>query len=385
MKSLLKRLLTHPRVRVLLIVLAMIFICIVIINMLFPATDHKAQLGSYVSGVNVSPSIHNSETTNKQYQQLVNEQNKSTLQKVNAEGRSYIQDSFAFTQKSPKSENEEDNASLDPKSFYHQVQKHPESTKANNPLITSARNEADEDAYMPSNAQSMMDNMNQVLASWKGAQVNSQSYTAVDINDDDDIKNKTSLASKKVLLKAGDILFAVLQSQLDSDQPNTPVLAKVVEGKLAGAKLLGNFAREDDKLVVKFSQLSSKEFAHSIAINAYAVDAETAQSALASSVNHHYFERYGSLFAAAFLQGFGNYFSQAGMQTTTICPAGSIGPCTTTTGRTNESMQYGLYAGAGQVGSAFSGALEKEFSRPPTVKLDKGAGIGVLVMTDIEA
>ncbi|WP_151193875.1 DotG/IcmE/VirB10 family protein [Cysteiniphilum sp. JM-1] len=384
MKNILKRLLAHPRVRVLLIVLALIFIFIVIINMLFPATDHNAQLGSYVSGVDVSPNTHKSQTTNKQYQQLVNEQNKSTLQKANSEGKSYIEDSFAFTQATSKSVPQQNGASLDPKSFYHQVQNHPETTKAGNPLITSSSNEANENAYMPINSQNMMDNMNQVLASWKGAQVSSQSFTAVDI-DDEGIKNKTSLANKKVLLKAGDILFAVLQSQLDSDQPNTPVLAKVVEGKLKGTKLLGNFAREDDKLVVKFSQLSSKDFAHSIAITAYAVDAETAQSALASSVNHHYFERYGSLFAAAFLQGFGNYFSQSGMQTTTICPAGSIGPCTTTTGRTNESMQYGLYAGAGQVGSAFSGALEKEFSRPPTVKLDKGAGIGVLVMADIEA
>ena len=41
-------------------------------------------------------------------------------------------------------------------------------------------------------------------------------------------------------------------------------------------------------------------------IDAFAIDLATARTALASDVDHHALERWGSLLAASFLEGYGN-------------------------------------------------------------------------------
>ena len=48
-----------------------------------------------------------------------------------------------------------------------------------------------------------------------------------------------ALAGTPPLIKAGSILFAVLDTAVNSDYPDTPVLATIVDGKYKGAKLLG--------------------------------------------------------------------------------------------------------------------------------------------------
>ncbi len=184
-----------------------------------------------------------------------------------------------------------------------------------------------------------------------------------------------------VMIKAGSILFAVLDTALNSDQPGTPVLATIVSGQFRGARLMGSFRREHDKLVVAFNMMSVKGMPHSVSVDAYAVNAKTAQNALATSVNHHYLLRYGSLFAAAFLQGFGNAF-QAVQPT---CPPGT--PCTIvgTGDQIKTTTTQAAYQGLGQVGTNLSGIVEQEFNRPPTVKLKQGVGMGILFMSDVTA
>ena len=181
-----------------------------------------------------------------------------------------------------------------------------------------------------------------------------------------------------MLLKAGDILFAVLNTALNSDQANTPVLATVVVGHYKGAKLLGGFERQEDKLVGKFSRMSIPSDSSSMAINAYAIDQNTAQSAMATSVNHHYLLRYGSLFSAAFLQGFGTYFSNG--QNSACPPNATI--CINTQ-KAAVTTQNAAYAGLGQIGSALSNAMAQQFNMPPTVKLAQGSAIGILIMDDV--
>ena len=90
----------------------------------------------------------------------------------------------------------------------------------------------------------------------------------------------TSATPGKVIIKAGTIQFAVLDTALNSDQPGTPVLAKIVSGKYRGSRLMGSFVREKDKLVVRFSRMNIPNRATTLAINAFAISAKTAQNAL---------------------------------------------------------------------------------------------------------
>ncbi|WP_192484713.1 MULTISPECIES: DotG/IcmE/VirB10 family protein [Cysteiniphilum] len=201
------------------------------------------------------------------------------------------------------------------------------------------------------------------------------------------MSDNTSHLDKSILVKAGYIGFAVIDTSVNSDQVGTPVLAHIVEGPLKGAKLLGGFTREGDYIVVKFNLMSMPSREHSIAINAYAVDGSTAQIALASDVNHHYIERYGSLFAAAFLQGFGTYFSNQN-QNQQICLSGQSGgilPCFNVNNNNQPTVRSAAFSGLGQVGTALSANMASIFNRPPTVKLYQGTGVGILFTNDVSA
>lgn len=185
---------------------------------------------------------------------------------------------------------------------------------------------------------------------------------------------------QNVMFKAGTVLFAVLLNGLNSDQPGTPVLAQIVSGKFKGAKLMGSFAREDKKLVIKFALMSLPDWPASMSIDAYAIDGDTGANALATHVDSHYLLRYGSLFAAGFLQGFGNAYASANSQ----CPPHALN-CINIGGTTANTVttKTAAYQGFGQVGTTLGQQVGTQFNTPPTVVVDQGVGIGVLIMTDI--
>jgi len=185
-----------------------------------------------------------------------------------------------------------------------------------------------------------------------------------------------------MVVKAGTIYFGVMDTTLNSDQPGTPVLATVVSGPYTGAKLMGTFQREKDRLVVRFNTMSMPQWANTLAINAYAVDANTANNAIATSVNHHYLLRYGMLFASAFLEGFGNAYQSF----TYACPPGTAScNIVNSNGLQNNKVTFttAAYQGLGQLGTNLGQAANTVFNMPPTVKMTQGTGIGVLFMSDI--
>ena len=131
------------------------------------------------------------------------------------------------------------------------------------------------------------------------------------INNDRDIQ----IAGAKTFIKAGDILFAVMDTAVNSDQPG-PILATIVSGKLKGSKLIGSFnlPTNSDRMLITFNLISIPGSNKTTSINAYAIDPNTGRTALSTRANHHYLLRYGSLFASTFLQGFGNAFQAAGTE-----------------------------------------------------------------------
>ena len=117
------------------------------------------------------------------------------------------------------------------------------------------------------------------------------------------------------LAKAGTIFNAILETGINSDEPS-PVLAKIVSGDLKGARLIGQINRVGQKVLVQFSSISLPTSPTSIKISAVAVDSNTSRTALASNVNNHYLQKYGIMFATAFLGGYANAIAR--QNTTTI-------------------------------------------------------------------
>jgi intracellular multiplication protein IcmE len=209
-----------------------------------------------------------------------------------------------------------------------------------------------------------------------GPQVDLASGGQANMGDDEMSKQQD------IFIKTGDILFAVIDSSVNTDEP-APILATITNGVLKGSKLIGNFnlPSNADKMVITFTTLSMKGVNKTIGISAYAIDPNTGRTALSGSTNHHYLQRYGSLFASTFLEGFGNAFQSAN---TTITIGG-------TGGVTNTSVQNGIgrsltsnaVIGLATVGKAWGQQAQQNMNIPTTVQVYSGTPVGVLFLQDV--
>lgn len=179
------------------------------------------------------------------------------------------------------------------------------------------------------------------------------------------------------ILKAGTIQFATLDVGINSDE-QSPILATIVqEGPLKGGRLLGQFSRVDKKVLISFNTLSLPSLQRSISINAVAIDPETARTAVATNVNNHYMLRYGSLFASSVLQGLAEAVASSG-STTVFEQFGT----SSTQNPTFSALDKGIIA-LGNVGTNYAATMGQNFQKPPTVTVDSGAPIGILLMSDL--
>ena len=100
---------------------------------------------------------------------------------------------------------------------------------------------------------------------------------------------------------------------------------------------------------------------------------ETDRTAVRSAVDRHGLSRWGGLVAASFLEGFGDAVSRAGTRSyTSIYGSGLSVP--------GYSPGDEAWIAAGKVGERAAGVFEKNFTMAPTVTLDSGTLMGVLIL-----
>lgn len=180
----------------------------------------------------------------------------------------------------------------------------------------------------------------------------------------------------EVQLKAGDMMQAILETEVNSKEPSA-VLAKVVTGKFAGARLLGSIQVVGKKVVLQFSTINIPHHNKSYPISAIAVDLNTSRTAMASDVNNHYFLKYGLLLGSAFLKGWAEAISNQN-QVTQVSDTGTV---TVQTGK-KTSKEINREA-LGEVGEAVSGAVgQAQSALTPTIKVYKDTAIGLLLLSD---
>ncbi len=183
-------------------------------------------------------------------------------------------------------------------------------------------------------------------------------------------------AGSGMAVKPGDMLYAVVETGVNSDVPSA-VMATVATGPYKNARLLGKFQRFEERLVLAFSQaiLPSGE---NLQIEAYAVDPSTSEASVATSVDTHFFSRWGGLIAASFLEGLGTAKRYSGAQSTIYGNAAEV----------TDQMIWNTYSpadqawiAAGKVGEKASRIFERGFDRPPTVYLEQGTPVGILILS----
>jgi len=177
-----------------------------------------------------------------------------------------------------------------------------------------------------------------------------------------------------ILANAGHISFAVLDTSIKSTEPG-PVLATIETGRFAGARLLGEFVRVHDRVLVEFHAMDWQH--RTIPITATAITLATARTALATSVNRHVLYRYGWLIGASLLQGINDALAYA--NTNTYLTGSGLGVIT----HQLSDGQIALSA-VGNVGQTLAPIMAQRFDTPPTVRVRAGTGIGVLFMAPLK-
>lgn len=183
------------------------------------------------------------------------------------------------------------------------------------------------------------------------------------------------------LIKAGAVLFAVLDTTANSDYPDSPIMATVVDGKYKGAKLLGKLVTtkgvtgQMDRISLTFTRMDTDDWITSKTIQAYAIDPDTARTVMASKVDYHMLQRFGAIMATSFLVGYASAITNAGTTTTGLGGTSSSHPELSPT----EKLAVGL----GQIGQNLGQMTQNYINRPPTVKVDSGVGLGILFMADV--
>ena len=172
-------------------------------------------------------------------------------------------------------------------------------------------------------------------------------------------------------LMVGDILQCVNRVTLDSDAPG-PAMVEVVSGPYRGARVVGTFQRLNEHLVLRFSELAAPDGSvHDIA--GFAIDPATDRTAVRTDVDNHVLERWGGLVAASFLEGFGEAVERSGTSAhTTIYGSGWSVP--------DYSLGEEMWIAAGKAGERAANALDRGFGRAPTVTLESGTAMGVLLL-----
>ncbi len=228
---------------------------------------------------------------------------------------------------------------------------------------------------------SMSTQAGQLFAAWVSP---SQQYVTGNALMDNHLGNQQLLSGQTKLegtppaVKAGTILYAVLLTAVNSDEPG-PVLAEIVQGKLKGGRLIGSLSNQGKKVLLSFNTLNLPKLSQSITVNTVAIDEGTARTALSSYTNSHYWLRYGTLFASAFIQGYGQSFLNSGSP---YAGAIIINPTNTTL---DLSPRDRVFVGLGQVGLQYSSVLRDIFNTPPTVHVFSGTPMGILFLSDLAA
>lgn len=209
---------------------------------------------------------------------------------------------------------------------------------------------------------------------------NNDSY-ANNQNQEQLISMQTSSVSQGPLfVRASTIIPAVMITAVNTDEPG-PVMAEIVSGPLKGARLLGQVVNAPtdvtdniQKATIQFNTIQKNDWDQSYQVNVFAIDPNTSRTALASSVDNHYFRRYGLGLAAAFVEGLGDAYSNIGKTVTHTDNATIVSM--------GQSAKEINRSALGNVGKKLGQEIGKIADVPATIYVDAGETIGLLFMSD---
>jgi intracellular multiplication protein IcmE len=179
-------------------------------------------------------------------------------------------------------------------------------------------------------------------------------------------------AGDEVLIRPGTMLYGETLTTSTSDNA-APVLVEVTTGEFKGARLVGRYTVNPatERMVVQFSSLSLID-GRSVDVSAYAVDGRTAETAVASDVDQRYLQRYGPVFAAAFVSGFGQAL---GRPASTQSQDGIAFDSAT--------LEQGVFAGVSSAATTIVDDIYANSPKGPLITLRAGYPVAILFVAPV--
>ncbi|EBY5691784.1 hypothetical protein D5C20_19235 [Salmonella enterica subsp. enterica serovar Enteritidis] len=169
-----------------------------------------------------------------------------------------------------------------------------------------------------------------------------------------------------------------IDTAIDSDNPESKVIAVIPAGKLQGAQLAApNVQLAGDGVIVNFKTLAFNGM--TCTIDAYAQDDETQRSSIASDVNHRYVTR---IILPALANGLGKVGQLYEDSNTQILTTNS-GTVTGRTGTPDSKAVAGVIAGG--IGQQAAQVMTQDASRLPVtqVNVDRRQVVSILFMKPV--
>lgn len=184
----------------------------------------------------------------------------------------------------------------------------------------------------------------------------------------------TAVDPSNILIRAGKAYYVTTDLEANSDLPGD-IGITIHSGPLAGEKAICGFQTGKESLIIQCTTVGYKN-SESLKIKAVLVQAETMSRGLATDVDNHYFERYGLILAASFVQGLG----EAAARANTVVTASGLGS-TSVMGQLNTSDQ--LLVAAGKSGQAVGAELSRRAQIPPTIKVKANTPAAIYFLEDV--
>jgi intracellular multiplication protein IcmE len=181
----------------------------------------------------------------------------------------------------------------------------------------------------------------------------------------------------RLLVPAGRGIYAHTVVAVDSDT-NGPIVLEADTGPISGDRMIGTFSKSgQDRLIVRVETVEHR--GTPLDANGLVIAPDSMETAVASSIDEHYIERFALPAAAAFMSGLGQAVA-LGNSTSTVSPFGG----TTQTFGPLTFKQEALVAG-GAAAASVSTALNAETPKGPTVHLAANVSVGVVFLSNLTA
>jgi intracellular multiplication protein IcmE len=180
---------------------------------------------------------------------------------------------------------------------------------------------------------------------------------------------------ERVLVPAGRGVYAHTVLAVNSDT-NGPIVLEADTGPLSGDRMIGSFSKSgNDRLIVKVETVEHRGKA--LEVNGIVIAPDSMETAVATSVDQHYFERFVLPAAAVFVQGLGQAVAMSN-STTAISP---FGGAIQTFGPMTFKEQAAIAGGA--AAQAVGNALTSSIPKGPTVNLAANVSVGVMFLSNV--